>query len=557
MSRAIRGTLLAMLAFGAAAPVYAQYMPSQAPKPPPFFAIENVRIVTGTGSNFDHGTVVVSNGLIEAVGTNVTVPGDAWVIDGSGLTVYPGLFDALTQVGLEGRQQPAGGGGGGGGNPFAQLAQLASGPRSDGPEDRPATTPWLSAADMLDPESDAIESWREGGFTGGLVAPDDGIVTGTGAVINYAGNAQEMVVRSPAALRVTMNGAGFTSYPGSLMGVISYIRQLYIDAAHQSSYAGAYAANPRGQPRPTYDRALGPIQDAIEGGWPTIMPANEVKEIRRAIKLGRDTGARPVIAGAHDAYEVADEIAAAGVPVVVDLNWPEANRNADPEADESLTSLRRRAYAPTTPVRLEEAGATWAFYSGGTGSASQAFEKVREAMEHGLSEDAALRALTIAPATIFGVDQVLGTVEAGKLANLVVTDGPIFDEDTSVEMVFVDGKRFAEVEESRPSTPPAVDMTGTWLLSLNNDSQEATAELEMQEDGALSGTIRGERGEQRITDGWVSGNEFRIFVTASMGPGRQVEIVYEGTVEGNQIEGSASFGGAGTMDFTGQRGGTP
>ncbi|MDH3734797.1 MAG: amidohydrolase family protein [Gemmatimonadota bacterium] len=550
MSRAIRGSLLGLLALGASTPVFAQYMPSQTPKPPPFFAIENVRVVTGTGSNLDGATVVIANGLIESVGTNVTVPADAWIIDGSGLTVYPGLFDGLSQVGLESDGPTAGGGGGGGGNPFAQLA---SGPRSDGPEDRPATTPWLDAADLLDADSDAVESWREGGFTGALVAPDEGIVTGKGAVINLGGDAQEMVVKTPAALRVTMNGVGFISYPGSLMGVISYIRQLYLDAGHQNTYGAAYEAAPRGQPRPTYDRALGPIQDAIAGGWPTIMPAVEVKEMRRVIKLGRDTGASPVIAGAHDAYEIAAEIAAAGVAVLVNLDWPEANRNADPEADESLTSLKRRAYAPTTPARLEEAGVVWAFYSGGAGSPTRVKSKVRDAIDNGLAEEAALRALTISPARIYGVDQVLGTVETGKIANLVVTDGPIFDEGTKVRMVFVDGHRFEESVEERPTTPPAVDMTGTWVLSLNNDSQEATAELEMTEDGTLGGRILGERGEQQITSGWVSGNEFSITATASMGPAGQVEIVYTGTVDGNEIEGTASFGGRGSMDFRGQR----
>ena len=469
--------------------------------------------------------------------------------------MYPGLFDALTQVGLAGQDDGGpGAGGGGGGNPFAQFIQQGNQPRSVRPEDRPATTPWMSAADMLDADSDAIERWREAGFTNALVAPDDGIVTGQGAVVNFGGTEQEMVVKAPAALRVTMNPAGgFRSFPGSLMGVISYIRQLYLDAGHNSTYASIYAASPRGQPRPTYDRALGPVEEAIAGGWPTVLPASEVKEIRRIIKVGRDTGARAVIAGAHDAYEIADEIAAAGVPVLVDLDWPERNRDIDPESEESLASLQRRAYAPTTPARLEEAGVTWAFYSGSAGSPRSAMEGVRTAIENGLSEDAALRALTISPASIFGVDQILGSVEAGKIANLVVTDGALFDEDTEVQMVFVDGHRFTESGEERPATPPAVDMTGTWILSLNNDSQEATAELEMTEDGTLSGVIQGERGEQQITDGWVSGNEFSITATASMGPGRRVEVTYTGTVDGDAIEGNASFGGRFNMDFTGTR----
>ncbi|WP_420634945.1 amidohydrolase family protein [Candidatus Palauibacter sp.] len=551
----VPGLLLApLLGLATPAPSAAQYMPSQTPVPPPYFALQNARIVTGSGTVIENGNVVIANGLIEAVGADVEIPGDAWVIDATDLTVYPGLFDALSQVGMESQ---GGGGppGGGGGNPFAILAQQGSQPRTVRPEDRPATNSWFNAADMLDADSDAIETWRSGGFTNALVAPDDGIVTGQGVVVNLAGDEQEMVVKAPAALRITMSGAGgFRSFPGSLMGVISYVRQLYLDAEHSRQYEAQYMANPSGQPRPTYDRALGPVQDAIAGGWPTVMPANEVRQIRRAIKLGRDTGARPVLAGAHEAYALADEIAAAGVPVLVNVDWPEASRDVDPEAEESLASLRRRAYAPTTPARLEEAGVEWAFYSGSANSPRTMMDKVRTAIENGLSEEAALDALSGAPARIYGVDRMLGSVEAGKIANLVVTDGPLFDEDTDIRMVFVDGHRFEEeATEPRPTEPPAVDMNGTWLLSLNNDSQEATAELEVSEDGTISGVIQGERGEQTIIDGWVSGNEFSITVTGSMAPGREVEIVYTGTVDGDSIEGNASVQGRFNMDFTGTR----
>jgi imidazolonepropionase-like amidohydrolase len=545
-----RALALSLCAFAFSVPIAAQHMPSQTPTPPPFFAIENTRIVTGTGSVIEGGVVVIGNGLIESVGQGVTVPGDAWVIDGSGLTVYPGLFDALTQVGLE--QEENGGPGGGGGNPFARFAQEGS--VSDGPEDRPATTPWLDAADMLDPDSEALEAWRKGGFTNGMVVPAAGIITGKGSVINYAGNAQEMVVRTPVALRLTMNPAGgFRAFPGSMMGVISYIKQLYLDAEYQSTYSHTYSENPRGQTRPMYDRSLAPVQASITEGWPTVLPANDVAEMRRVLKLARETGVRPVIAGGYDAYEIAEDLVGAGVPVLVNLDWPEVTPNADPEAEESLESLTRRSYAPTTPAQLEAAGATWAFYSGSTGSPDRLMGKVRRALEHGLSEEAALRALTISPAQIFGVDQMLGSVEEGKIANLVVTDGDLFDEETAIKIVFVDGHKFEVRSSGRPSTPPAVDMTGEWLLSLNNDSQEATADLEMTEDGTVSGTITGERGEQQIISSWVSDNEFSITVCASMGGGRQVEVIYSGTIKGDEITGTASFGEGFTMDFIGVR----
>lgn len=541
--RHVRGAWLAPLLLLAAVPKGAgAQQPSDTPQPPPFYAIQNARIVTVSGPVIEGGTVVIANGLIESVGIDVRVPPEAWVIDGTGLTVYPGLFDGLSSIGLE-RPEPQSGQGGGG----QEIAE--------GPEDRPATTPWQSAADLLDPEDSRLETWREGGYTTAMVVPDQGIVTGQGAIINLAGDAQEMVVKAPAALRVTMNPAGgFRSFPSSLMGVIAYVKQLYADAEHESLYEAAYEASPGGRVRPKYDRALGPIRRSIAEGWPTVFPGEEVKEIRRAVKLGRDTGAKTVVAGAHEAYEIADELAAAGVPILVNLDWPEKDRRADPEADESLVDLRRRAYAPTTPARLHSAGATFAFYSGELGSPREAIESVNLAIEKGLPADAALRALTLGPAEIFDVADQLGSVDAGKIANLVVTDGDLFDESTKVRMVFVDGRKFEEREAERPTAAPAADMSGRWLITISTPRRtlEVTADLEMAEDGTLSGTLTTDRGETTITEGWVSGTEFSFTVNQPMG-GRTAEVVYFGTVEEEEISGTAAFGGHFSSEFKGTR----
>jgi len=265
-------------------------------------------------------------------------------------------------------------------------------------------------------------------------------------------------------------------------------------------------------------------------------------------------GARTIVAGAHDGYAVADELASRGAAVLVNLKWPDRNRDADPDADESLESLTRRAYAPTTPARLEEAGVTWAFYSGSLATPKQVIKNVNTAIEKGLSAEAALRALTLSPAEIFGVGDRMGSVEAGKIANLVVTDGDLFDDATKVKMVFVDGRKFEEPVEERPTEAPTVDLTGRWLLTIPTpqQTQEVTADLEMDEDGSLVGSLQSDRGEQIITDGWVSEDRFNFTATISMG-GQSFEVVYTGIVEGDDMEGSVSFGGRFSTEFTGER----
>ncbi len=145
---------------------------AEAPQPPPYYAITNVRVVTGTGSVLENATVLLADGLIEAVGTGLSIPPDAWVLEGEGLTLYPGLVDAMTTLGQKKEEESESSGRGSGGRPGGGDA-----PEIRGPEDRPKTTPWMSAADALAPDKN-IEKWRKAGFTSAVSAPEDGIFAG-------------------------------------------------------------------------------------------------------------------------------------------------------------------------------------------------------------------------------------------------------------------------------------------------------------------------------------------------------------------------------------------
>ncbi|MGH9780057.1 MAG: amidohydrolase family protein [Candidatus Acidiferrales bacterium] len=521
------------------------------PSPPPFYAIRGARIVPVSGPVIEDGTVVVANGVITAVGANATIPAEAWVIDGKGLTVYPGLIDALTNIGLPQPQAPAAGAA-----TFEQAAQQAARqPIAMGPEDRPGTTSWENAADQIKTDDKRIENWRKQGFTTVVTAPDRGMICGTAAVINLAGNRPgDVVVRTPAALRLTLRpSGGFWSFPGSLMGVLAYLKQVFADADQSSNAWAMYSANPKGLERPAYDRSLGPLTDAVNNKWPVLIPATWSKEILRGMQLGEDLKVQTVIYGAHQGYAVADAVAAKKVPVLVSLKWPEKEQGGDPDAEEPLRTLRLRERAPSTPAALHKAGVKFGFYSDGIANSKDLFKNVKKAIDAGLPADAALRALTLSPAEIFNVADRVGSIEAGKAANLVVTDGDLFEEKTKIKMVFVDGRKYEIREPGRPEEKPSINLTGTWKLSVNmpQGAQESTAELKMADDGTLSGSVTGQRGTASLSSGWVSGNNFSFTVSISMGP-RTVEVVYTGTVEGNKMTGSASMGPM-SIQFTGTR----
>ena len=521
---------------------------------PRHFAIRGARIVTVSGGVIENGAVVVSDGLIAAVGANATVPPEAWLIDGKGLTVYPGFIDAQTDLGLQTATPPAGPGGGGG---QSGQQQQAAQPAPTGPEDRLATTPWVNAADEIRVTDRRIATWRDAGFTTALSAPARGIFPGQGAVINLAGERPgHMVVQTPATLQVAFQGGGGFGggYPGSLMGVIAYLRQVFLDAQHYAMAQPILAKNPRSRERIRYDRAERVISAAMRAERPVLMPVSSQVQMKRAADLVDEFKLKAVFVGAHYAYEDATWLGQKKIPVIASLRWPEKPRDADPELEETLRTLRHRDKAHTNPAALHKAGVKLAFYSDGVANPKDAIKNAKKAIDAGLPADAAVRAFTLSAAEILGVADRLGSIEQGKIANLVVTDGDIFNERTKVKMVFVDGRRFEIREEERPRERPTVNMTGTWTLNVNtpNGAVVATANLRMEPDGALSGGISSQMGAATISRGWVSGNQFSFTFSMNVGGPSPQEIVMSGTVEGNSLKGSASVGGQ-AMEVTGTK----
>lgn len=427
---------------------------------PSAVAIRNAKIVTVSGATIAKGTVVLRKGLIEAVGENVPVPADAWVVEGEGMTVYPGLIDPLSTVGIPGAAPAAAaatGRGGGGGRNQTQanpLAAAAAQPRSNGPQDRPQTTSWAVAADEISAADRRIETVRGAGVTTAVTFPTGGIFAGQGSIIDLATAEKpgELVVESPVGQYISIGRGGFGGgggggFPGSLMGIIAYVRQIYIDADYYKMQKEAYAKNPRGMERPQYDRALEGVLDSKR----ILLPANREVEIDRIIRLAADLKQPTIIYGAREAYRP-DAVALlkkAGLPVLVSMKWPTPPAGPDARLEEeSMRQLETYDEAPSAPALLQKAGVKFALYSDGIDTPRDLQRAVKKAMDAGLTREQALRALTLTPAEIYGVSDRLGSIEKGKIANLVVTRGDIFENATKVEMVFVDGKKYTPAADA-------------------------------------------------------------------------------------------------------------
>jgi imidazolonepropionase-like amidohydrolase len=512
---------------------------------PQYFAIRGVTVVPVSGPRVENATVIIARGVIKTVAKDAAIPDEAWVVEGKGLIVYPGFIDSFTDVGIQSAPAPSGG----------ESGSRPQPPASRGPEDRPGSTPWRSGADEASLSDKRVETWRSAGFTTVISAPKGGMFPGQAALLDLAGERNgDMVVRTPVAVPVSLQPAGgFASFPGSLMGSLAYVRQVWLDTDWSTKAQAIYEKNPRGVARPRFDRTEQALADALEDHALVLIPANNATQIRRAFELVDRWHVNGVLYGGQMSYEIAGEIAARKLAVLVDLKWPEADKDADPDDVPSLRILRFRDRAPSSPAALAKAGVKFAFYSGAITAPKDILKAAKKSIDAGLSPDAAIRAFTLTPAEIFGVADRLGSIETGKIANLVVTDGDIFDEKTKIKFVFVDGRRFTIREPEKPKDPPKGDLSGKWKLSYTTPEgpEESTADIAMASDGSLSGTLFSTRGNTNIISGYLSADKFSFTINFPI-EGSPTDVVFTGSFDGTSIKGSISVQGL-DIEFTGTK----
>jgi hypothetical protein len=420
---------------------------------PSSFAIKDARVVTVTGAELPKATVLVKDGLITDVGANLPIPSDAWVIDGAGLIIYPGFINALTTWGIPelAAAAPAAGQRAAA-TPSQPPAQQQAQPRVRGPEDRPQNNSYERAADMVKPTDRRLEGARAIGFTSSATFPNRGIFAGQGALIDLAGDrGADMVVAQPVGQQINLRSGGFRSgFPGSLMGLISYVRQLYLDLDQYQQAKAIYAAHVTGTPRPEYDHYLEGLAETPR----ILLPADQAQQIDRMTAFARELKQPAVLYGLHEAFLRVDALKQSNMPLLVNLHWPEKPRESDPADVPSLRELELRANAPGVPAQLSKAGVHFAFYSEGADSGPDIKKQVKKAIDAGLPRADAIRALTLSAAEIYGLSDRLGSIDKGKIANLVVTKGEAFEDKTTVEYVFIDGKLF------KPSKVPPASPAG-------------------------------------------------------------------------------------------------
>jgi imidazolonepropionase-like amidohydrolase len=524
------------------------------------WALTNVRIETVTRGVIERGTVVIRDGLIAAVGADVTAPADARVLDLTGRTVYPAFIDLTSSLGLASAPAPTGGRGA-----AAAAATPAAEPGNVGLE------PYRDVAEELRPTVADVKAARDAGFGAVLSAPSRGAFRGLSALVPLRDSAAAgNLLRAPVALHM-----GFQStpgrYPGTLMGVIAYERQAFYDARRQGVLLDHYRAAPRGMERPASDRRLNALVPAVRGELPVFFAAGNENEIRRAVAMGHEFSLALTVVGVTEGFRALDALQANRRPVVVSVDFPRAPdvtgwayrsgvRHAPGDSAAADSAVRREIEA--NAAALNAAGLRIALASGGVLRPAEFLANVRKAIAAGLPRDVALEALTIRPAEIAGAQEQLGSVEVGKVANLLVAENDILGDSGRVRAVFVDGHRYEVVAPAAPRAgargaggpgEAAAQVGGTWSVTVNTPQGSQTLTMTLtQAAEAFTGSMAGEMGTLPIADGQISGLTVTWSVTVPLG-GQSMTVEFHGEVEGTRIRGTADLGAMGSATFTAEK----
>ncbi len=451
-------------------------------KDPAITAFTNATIQISPVQVIEKGTLVIRNGLVESVGQDIKIPPDATVIDLAGKFIYPGFIDPFTEYGMAKEEKAVGRRGRGDSAPKYEATREGGNAWNEAIR---ASTDHVFA---FKPDSKAAEEFYKIGFTTVQSAKRDGIFRGRSYVALLGDGIPNDMVLRPHSLHFLSfdKGTSEQSYPNSLMGSIAIIRQTFMDTDWYQKARAAMVLNPN-QEMPEYNRACEAVAEAVNNNEPFVFETGDKLTLLRASKIAREFGRTFIYVGSGDEYERIHEIAAIKSTVILPLKYPETPSvgSYEDELDVTLGALRNWETASSNPSIMEKNNIEFAFTTLKLEKKEDFLKNLRKAVKRGLSKTTALAALTTVPARICGVSDVTGTLSAGKLANLFISDKEIFDKDATIFSVWVAGQK----NEIKPI--PEYDFTGTFGLKL--DGVQFELEISGKPDKPSGKLVSGEK----------------------------------------------------------------
>jgi imidazolonepropionase-like amidohydrolase len=429
------------------------------------YAFTNATIVQNANTKIEKGTLLIKQGKIIGVGTNLVLPADVIVIDCSGKFIYPSFIDAYTNYGVGVPARPVGG------FNFGAPAQFVSN-KPGAYNWNQAIKPEVNAAEQFTPDESSASAYRANGFGTVFTHVKDGIARGTGAVVTLATeDAHKALIKTKAAAVYSFEkGTSTQSYPSSLMGSIALLRQTYLDAKW-------YQTKPASEGTNLSLDAFNANQNI-----PQIFAADDKWSTLRANRIGTEFGVQYILKGGDNGYQRIDELAKTKASFIIGIDFPAALDVEDPNDARfvSLADLKHWELAPTNPAAFEKANIPFSISVSEMKDSKAFFANLRKAINAGLSEAKALDALTKTPATQIGVYDQVGSLENGKLANFIITTEPVFNNGSKIIENWVQGKKY-DVNGTEWST-----LSGNYKLTINNAGVNTEYNLEVKKDLSAS-----------------------------------------------------------------------
>ncbi len=536
------------------------------------YAITNATIVQGPGRKIEKGIVVMKDGLITAVGAGVSIPPEAIIIKADSMFVYAGFIDGLSHTGVT--------------KPKEEKEREKVKDPGNPPAERAGITPQNDVRDFLNPADKSVEELRNLGFTVSQVVPYGNFLPGSAAIVLLGGkSADDMVLVNNAALYSELTGTQGV-YPNTVMAVMAKWRELYKNAALTKSYQLMYATNRSAISRPGSDRILEAFYPVIDQKIPVLFKSEKVMETQRVFILKNDLSFRLIIADVKEGWPIINKIKSSGANVFLSLDLPDEIKKKDdkkgtkkdstkvdqpkkevkkdsvrtePKKEkpktqfdlekDALEKRKKEAIALYTsqPSEFSKAGVVFGF-SAMSAKTKDVQPNLRRMIKAGLSEEAALAALTINSAKLLGLDDRMGTIDNGKMANLVVSYKPYFDEKSKVRYVFVDGNLY-KMETKEAKKDDKVSANGSWSYTTDTSDGTYTGKVVIKDEkGKLSGSITNNVSgkETPLNNVSLDGNYLTFTFPYDTG-GETLNIEVAVTIDESTFEGTLTAGPNGSF----------
>jgi imidazolonepropionase-like amidohydrolase len=509
------------------------------------YALTNATVITSPGKSISGATIIIKNGLIESIGNSIKIPVEAQIIDADSLFIYPGFIDGAGNAGVSKPADPE---------------RPANFDPSNPPDEIAGITPWRNVLDHYDSKNNQIHDWRKVGFTISQIIPEGGMLPGKTAIVTYGGKESSNILAQNSSLhaRFRSSGGGRGMYPGTQMGMMAKFRDLYKNAElsirHNTLFASASGVN-----RPEVNKTLEAFFPVLDKRIPITFEVSNDLEIRRVLNLQKENGFRLILVNVSDVEHVIKEIKESNAQVLLGLKLPNdktANTKMEDLSDDmkARTQKIKEAYQKVLMQAsvLESADIPFGFTTIGS-NPSDMNKNIRLMIENGLSEEAALAALTTNTASMLGIQRFAGTIEKGKLANLVIMTGPIFSEEAVIKHVIADGYIFDYESKSKKDngnggdSGKAPNIVGVWEYTSDTPAGSSGGIMEIKKEGdGFKGVISYDnpagsgKASSEMNNITLSGSNLSFTFNVAAG-GMALEVSVNGDINTDQFSGNMSL----------------